>query len=325
MRRRDFILAFGSVALWPIAVRAQQTGKLPIIGFFGSGTPSSQKRVTDAFLQRLRELGWADGRNVTVAYRWAEGRNERYGEIAAEFERMKPDLIVASGSASVSSAKQASSVIPIVFTIVNDPVGSGVVASLARPGGNITGLSLQNPELAGKRLGLAREIMPGIRRLAIMANANNPGAALELSETVATARATGLDATRLEIRRKEDITAALDTIKGRVEALYVCSDAFVVANRVLISDLALAARLPTVHALREYAEAGGLMSYGADNADLFRRSADYVDKILRGAKPGDLPVEQPTKFELIVNLKTAKALGLTIPEAFLLRADEVIE
>ena len=324
MRRRKFITLIGGAAAWSLAARAQQAGK-PVIGFFGSGTPTSQRRVTAAFLRRLNELGWADGSTMSIAYRWAEGRSERYAEIAAEFVRMKPDLIVASGSAAVAATKQASSVIPVVFTVVNDPVGTGVVASLARPGGNITGLSLQNPELAGKRLGLAREMMPGLRRLAIMANAANPGAALELNETIAQARGAGLDATPLKIRSKDDIATGIDSIKGRVEALYVCSDALVVANRVLISELAMAKRLPTVHALREYAEAGGLMAYGADNAELFRRAADYVDKILRGAKPGDLPIEQPTKFELVVNLKTAKALKLTIPEAFLLRADEVIE
>jgi putative ABC transport system substrate-binding protein len=311
--------------LWPLTARAQQAGRLPTIGFLGSGTASSQKDVAGAFVQRLHELGWTEDRNIAIAYRWAEGRAERYPEIAAEFVRLNVDVIIASGVASVLAAKQATSVIPIVFPVANDPLGTGLVASLARPGGNITGLSLQNPDLTGKRLELLREVAPGLRRLAIMANAGNPGAVLEMGEVQNMARSLGLEAETLEVRRAEDIAPAFETLKGRADALYVCSDGLVVANRIRINTLALAARLPTMHSQREFVETGGLMSYGPNIFDLFRRAGNYVDKILRGAKPGDLPVEQPTKFEFIINLTTAKALGLTIPEAFLLRADEVIE
>jgi putative tryptophan/tyrosine transport system substrate-binding protein len=220
---------------------------------------------------------------------------------------------------------KATSVIPIVFAVAADPLGTGLVASLARPGGNVTGLSVQFTDLAGKRLELLREVVPGLRRLAIMANVDAPASVLEMGEVQAAARTLGLEVAASEIRRAEDIAPAFDALKGRAEALYLCVDPLLSTNRMRISILALGARLPTIAAFREFVEAGGLMSYGANFSDLYRRAADYVDKILRGAKPGDLPVEQPTKFELVINLTTAKALGLTIPEAFLLRADEVIE
>jgi ABC-type uncharacterized transport system substrate-binding protein len=290
----------------------------------GASTPSGWTRFVAAFERRLRELGWIDGRTVTIEYRWAEGRSERYTEIAAEFVRLKVDVIVTVGGA-VAAAKQATTLIPIVFAVALDPVGSGFVASLARPGHNATGLSAQSPELAGKRLEILRELLPSLRRLAIIANVGYAAAALEMGEVQAAARTLGLDAVTLEIRRTEDIAPAFDALKGRTEAVYVVTDALLFTNRTRIHTLALAARLPTMHANREYLEAGGLVSYGPDYADLWRRAGDYVDKILRGAKPAEIPVEQPTKFELVVNLTTAKALGLTIPATFLLRADEVIE
>ena len=214
---------------------------------------------------------------------------------------------------------------PIVFTIVDDPVGSGLIASLARPGGNVTGLAINHADLAGKRLALLREVVPGLHRVGIMANVEYPFAVLEVGEFETAARTLGLEVIRLEIRRAEDIAPAFETLKGRAEALYVVGDALVTTHRIRINTLALAARVPTMHVVRELVEAGGLMSYGSNFADLFRRAADYVDKILRGTKPGEIPVEQPTKFNLVINLTTAKALGLTIPESFLLRADEVIE
>jgi len=276
-------------------------------------------------VQRLRELGWIEGRTVAIEYRWAEGRNERAAEIAAEFVRLKVDVIVAQGTPSVIAAKQATSVIPIVFAAVGDPVGSGLVASLSRPGGNVTGLSTQQTDTASKRIELFREMVPGLRRLAIMGNVGNPAVELELSEVQSTARALGLEATAFELLRAEDIAPAFDALTGRADALYVCGDPLVFTNRIRVNTLAQGARLPTMYLLGEYVEAGGLMSYGPSVPDLYRRAADYVDKILRGAKPGDLPVEQPTKFDLIINVTTAKALGLTIPESFLLRADEVIE
>jgi putative ABC transport system substrate-binding protein len=223
------------------------------------------------------------------------------------------------------AAKQATSSIPIIFAVASDPVGTGVVASLARPGGNVTGVSLQKTDLAGKRLELLREVAPGLHRLAVLFNVGNSGVVLEMREAQAAARTLGLEVATSEIRRAEDIAPAFEALKGRAEALYVCGDPLVDTNRIRIITLALAARLPTISDFREYVEAGGLMSYGPNFPDLFRRAAEFVDKILRGAKPDDLPVEQPTKFDLVINLTTAKALGLTIPESFLLRTDEVIE
>jgi putative ABC transport system substrate-binding protein len=316
--------AAAASAAWPLAVSAQQPGKLPTIGFLGTTTAAAQNQWIAAFMQRLRELGWIEGRTVAVEIRWAEGRSERYSEIAAELVRLKVDVIVTAGAA-VLAAKQATSIIPIVFAAANDPLGTGAVASLARPGGNVTGLSLQVPDLAGKRLELLREVLPGLRRLAIIANIGNSSAVLEMGEVQATARSLGLEVVTSEIRRAEDIAPAFEALKGRADALYVCGDALTVTNRSRINTFVLAARLPAMSGFRELVEAGGLMSYGANNPEQFRRAANYVDKILRGTKPGDLPVEQPTKFDLVFNLTTAKALGLAIPESFLLRADEVIE
>ena len=287
-------------------------------------TPSGWSHYVTAFEQRLRELGWIEGRNVAIEYRWAEGRGERFAEIAAEFVRNKVDIIVTGGGAVVA-AKQATLIIPIVFALANDPVGIGLVASLSQPGGNVTGLSQQATDLAGKRLELLGELVPGISRLAILGNAGYPAAVLEMGEVQETARKLGLDAALSEIRRAEDIAPAFEAFRGHAQALYVVADPLTGSNRVHINTLALGARLPTMHGIREYAETGGLISYGANISDLFRRAAEFVDKILRGAKPADLPVEQPTKFELVVNLKTARAIELTIPEAFLARADEVIE
>jgi putative ABC transport system substrate-binding protein len=276
-------------------------------------------------MQRLRELGWIEGRNIAIEYRWAEGRNERYSEIATEFTRLKVDAIVTTGTGAVVAAKQATAAIPIVFTSAGDPVATGLVASLARPGGNVTGLSNQLPDAAGKRLDLLREIVPNLRRLAILTNIASPIGAVETAQLQAAARPVGIEILALEIRRAEDIAPRLEELKGRAGALYVVSEPLMSVSRVRINTLALGMRVPTLHGFREYVEAGGLMSYGPNLLNQFRRAADIVDKILRGAKPGDIPVEQPTKFDLVVNLTTAKMLGLTIPESFLLRADEVIE
>jgi len=323
VKRREFITLLGGVAAWPLAARAQQA-KVPTIGFLGPSTPAGFSKEVTAFAQRLHELGWIEGRTVTIEYRWAEGRSERYAEIAGEFVRLKVDVIVTSGT-GVPAAKLATSVIPIVFGVGADPVGSGFVASLARPGGNVTGLSIQAPELAGKRVELLREVLPGLRGLAIMANADYSGAMLEMSEVEAAVRTIGLEATRLEIRRVDDIAPAIAALKGRTGALYACADALVISNTSRISSLALGAGLPTMYPSRQYLAGGGFISYGPSYSDLYRRAAEIVDKILRGTKPADIPVEQPTKFELVVNLTIAKALGLAIPESFLLRADEVIE
>jgi putative ABC transport system substrate-binding protein len=325
LKRREFITLLGGATAWPFAVRAQQSGKLRTIGFSGQSTRSAESEWENAFTQRLRELGWIEGRSITIEYRWSEGRPERFVQIAAEFVRLNVDVIVTSGTPQALATKQATSVIPIVFATAGNPVGAGLVASLARPGGNVTGLSSQSDDIAGKRLELLREVIPSLRRVAILANVNNPISVLELGEAQAAARVLGLEVNTLEIRRSEDIAPAFDALKGRAEALYVCSDGLVNARRIQINISAVGARLPTMHAYRDYVEAGGLMSYGANYPDLFRRSAEYVDKILRGAKPGDIPVQQPTKFDFIINLTTAKALGLELPPTMLARADEVIE
>jgi putative tryptophan/tyrosine transport system substrate-binding protein len=278
-----------------------------------------------AFSQRLRELGWIEGRTITIEYRWAEGRADRFVQIAAEFVRLKVDVIVTSGTPQALATKQATSVIPIVFARVGNPVANGLVASLGRPGGNVTGLSSQTDELAGKRLELLREVVPSLRRVGILANVGNPFSVMELGEAQAAARTLGLEFDALEIRRAEDIAPAFEAIKRRTQALYVCPDGLVDANKIRINTSALGARLPTMHGYREYVEAGGLMSYGAKLPDIYGRAADYVDKILRGATPGDIPVEQPTKFDLIINLTTAKALGISIPLTLETSANELIE
>jgi putative ABC transport system substrate-binding protein len=307
-------------------VRAQQAGKLPTIGFLGATAPSVESQRVAAFVQRLRELAWVDGRNVAIEYRWAEGRNERAAEIAAEFVRLKVDVIVTQGTPPTLAAKQATAVIPIVFATASDPVGTGLVASLARPGGNVTGLSSQTSDLASKKLELLREVVPDLRRLAIMANAGNPASVLEMREAQAAARKVGLEVATSEIQRAEDIAPAFEALRERADALYLCPDPLMNTNRTRINILAVGVRLPTMHGVREYVEAGGLMSYGSNIPDQFRRVADIVDNIiLRGTKPSDIPVEQASKFDLIINLTTAKALKLTIPEMFLLRADELIE
>ena len=278
-----------------------------------------------AFSQRLRELGWIESRTIAIDYRWADGRSDLFDEIAADFVQRRVDVIVTAGTAAVFAVRKATSVIPIVFAAESDPVGSGLVDSLARPGGNATGLSLQQSDLAAKRLELLREVLPNLRTLAIMANAGAAGAVLEMREVAATARTLGIDAKTVEIRRVEDISPAFEALKGDADALFVCGDPLFATHRVRISILATGAHLPTMHGQREPLEVGGLMSYGPNFTDLFRRAADYADKILRGGKPSDIPVEQPTKFELVVNLITAQAIGLTIPPTLLARADEVIE
>jgi putative ABC transport system substrate-binding protein len=325
VKRREFIAALGGAAAWPLVAYAQQPTMLPTIGYLGPATPSIESQWVAALVRQLRERGWIEGRTVAIEYRWAEGRTERTAEIAAELVRLKVNVIMTYGTAPVVAAKQVTSIIPVVFAVAGDPVGNGLVASLARPGSNVTGLSIQSTDSAAKKLELLREIIPGLRRLAIMANVDAPVAVLEMGEVQAAARTLGLEAVTLEIRRAEDIAPAIDALKGRADALYVCGDPLVITNRVRINTSALGARLPTTYNVKESVEAGGLMSYGPNFSDLFRRAADLVDKILRGAKPADIPVEQPTKFDLVINLTTAKALGLEVPPTLLARADEVIE
>jgi putative ABC transport system substrate-binding protein len=324
MKRREFVTLIGGVAAtWPFAARAQQPTRLPTVGFLGP-TTAEDSRQTAAFVKRLRELGWIEGHTVAIEYQWAEGRIARFSEIAAEFVRRKVDVIVTTGIGA-AAAKELTAVIPIVFAVATDPVGNGLVASLARPGGNVTGLSNQSVDLAGKRIELLREVIPGIRRLAILANLGAANAVLEMGEAQAAAGKLGLQVVTPGFRRAEDIAPALAAIEDRADALYVCGDALQSTYRLRINVLALGLRLPTMLTTRRDAEAAGLMSYGPDFPDLYRRAAEIIDKILRGAKPADIPVEQPTKFDLVINLTTAKALRLTIPESTLLRADEVIE
>jgi putative ABC transport system substrate-binding protein len=322
MRRRAFITLLGAAAAWPLAANAQRSDKLPTIGVLGSDAAAWQP-WTAAFVERLRQLGWIEGRSIAIEYRWSQARPERAAEIAAEFMHLKVDIVVTAGP-HVAALMKATTVIPVVFALANDPVGGGMVASLARPGGNVTGLSTQGSDLAAKRLELLREVLPRFSRLAIIGNVDYPDAVLEMREAQAAARTLSLDVAPLEIRQAEEIAPAFAAL-DRADALYVIGDAVVNANRTRIITLALGARLATIFDNRNFAQAGGLMSYGPSFPDMFRRTAELVDKILRGGKPGDIPVEQPTKFNLVINLTTAKALGLTIPESFLLRADEVIE
>jgi putative tryptophan/tyrosine transport system substrate-binding protein len=326
MKRRDFMaLLGGAAATWPLAAHAQQPARLPTIGFMGTSTPAAQGHMVAALVQRLRELGWIEGRTIAIEYRWAEGRNERYSEIAAEFVRLKVDAILTQGTQAATAAKQATSVIPIVATVVGDPVGSGLVASLALPGGNVTGLSVVSPDMAAKRLELLREAVPGFRRLAILVDVGNAVNVEEVRQVQAAADKLGLEGFPIAIRRAEDITPAFDGLKNRADALYVAANPLIMSNIVRINTLAVGARLPTIYIAREYVQGGGLLAYGPNFADIYRRAGDFFDKILRGTKPGVIPVEQPTKFDLVINLTTAKALGLAIPPTLLARANEVIE
>ena len=298
--RRELLAALGgAAAAWPLAARAQHA--IPVIGLMGSGSAAAQSHLTAAFLQRLRELGWTEGRNLRIEYRWGEGRNERFAEIAAEFVRLKVDLILTHNTPPTLAAKQATSVLPIVFATAGDPVGTGIVASLARPGGNITGLSGQAADTAGKRVELLRDLIPDLRRLAILAT-DSPLAALEADEVQGAARAFALETATFEIRRAEDIAAAFEALQGRAQALYVPANPIFFVNRIRINIFALTARLPTMYTVREPVEIGGLISYGAYWPNMWSRAADVVDKVLRGAKPADIPVEQPTKFDFVVNM-----------------------
>jgi putative ABC transport system substrate-binding protein len=325
MKRREFMtLLGGAAASWPLAVRAEQLGKIPTIGLLSSSTAAIERPRRGAFIQRLAELGWVEGRSVTFEVRAAEGVIERAGEIAAEFAQLKVGAIVLSGDAQGLAVKRAAPDIPIVLASAGDPVGAGLVASLARPGGNVTGFSVQLTDTAGKRIELLREIVPNLRRLAILGNSSNPAVGLEFGAAQAAARTLGLDTVRPEFGRAEDIPSAIEPLKGNADGLYVCVDPLMIANRARINAAALAAKLPVVHSYRDNL-GEGLISYGPDLLDLYRRAAGLVDKILRGTRPADIPVEQPTKFELAINLKTAKALGLTVPSTLLARADEVIE
>ena len=326
MRRRDFVtLLGGTAAAWPLSTRAQQAAKPPIIGYLSPNAASTEGQWTAAFVRRLHELGWIEGSTVEIEYRWAEGHAERFREFAADLVRLKVSVIVTSSTPPTIAAKQATSVVPIVFAASGDPVGAGLVASLARPGGNVTGMSIQSIDVVSKRVELLHDVVPNLRRLAVLANESNPMNRRQTEEVQAAAHALGLEVAPLEVRRADDIAPAFAALDGRADALYVAADPLFFNNKLAISALALKARLPDMYSFREEVVAGGLLSYGVSFPDLFRRAAELVDKILRGTKPADIPVEQPTKFDLVINLKTANALGLTIPHNLLVLADEVIE
>ena len=325
MNRREFItLLGGAAAACPLAAHPQQGAKQPLIGMLVPGTRATHGEWFAALAQRLRELGWIEGRTVAFEYRFAEGQPERTTEIVAEFVRMKVDLIATSTDGAALAAKKATSVIPTV-SVMSDPIGSGLVASLNRPAGNVTGISVQQAELASKRVELLREVVPGLRRLAVIGDAGSGPSLVELEQAYVGAQTLGLDAVKIEIHRMEDIASAFERVRGNSQALYVVSNPLINASRIRISTLALGARMATICGFREYVEVGALMSYGPNVPALFRRAAELVDKILRGAKAAELPVEQPTKWDLVINLTTAKALGLAIPKSFMLRVDEAIE
>jgi putative ABC transport system substrate-binding protein len=325
MKRRSFITILGSAAAWPLVAHAQQSERMRRIGLLMSTVQTDPEEAASvaAFVQTLERAGWIAGRNVTIDYRWAEGRDKAYAEVAAEFVRRQVDVIVTAGTDATLVLKKTTSEIPIVFAAVGDPVGTGLVASLAHPGGNVTGLSNEQADLAGYRLELLHEVIPSVRRVALLGNTGSPLILLEMKAAEEAAPKLGLEAFRLGVTKTEDIEPAFESLKGRADALYVCADSLTSTNRVSINILAIGEKLPTMNSFRDYVEAGGLISYGPDFPDLFRRAGDFVNKILRGVKPADLPVEQPVKFDLMINATTAKVLGLTIPEKILVRASEV--
>jgi putative tryptophan/tyrosine transport system substrate-binding protein len=326
MLRREFITLLGGAATaWPVAARAQPAGKVYRIAFLTAGTLAGTLAVP-AFIEGLRQLGWTEGNNITIEYRYAENRLDRLHELAAELVRLDVDIIVAAGTLAPVAAKQATATIPIVMTSAGDPLGTKLVASLARPGGNVTGLSLMSPDLGGKRVELLKEIVPGLERVAVIWNAANPYPALVFRETKNAAQQLKIEVQSLEVRMPDDIDNALEAgVLKKADALITVEDPLTQSCRKQIADFAVMHRLPAMSGLRDYVDAGSLLSYGPDLFDLYRRAAGYVDKILKGEKPSDLPVEQPTKFELIINLRTAKAIGLTIPQTLIATADKVIE
>jgi putative ABC transport system substrate-binding protein len=323
MKRREFITLVGGAAAWPLVARAQQAGKKYTIGLFNAGIrPAQNAPLWVAFLSAMRELGWIEGKNVVFEGRYADNRLERLPALAEELVRLNVDVIVGIGTLAPLAAKLATSTIPIVM----GAAGDGLVASLAQPGGNVTGMSLMAPDLGGKRLELLKELLPRLARVAVLWNAANPYSANVFKETLAAGRVLGVQLQSLGVRNPEDLDGAFEAARQQhPDALVSVEDPFTSSYRKRITDFAIAARLPSLYGLREDVDAGGLLSYGANLAELYRRAAGYVDKILKGAKPADLPVQQPTTFELVINLKTARLLGLEIPPTLLARADEVIE
>lgn len=326
MHRREFIMLAGGLALTRArSGSAQQLGKVPIIGFLGANSASAQSNWTAIFVKRLGELGWIEGRTVTIEYRWAEGHLDRAPDLVRELLSHKLDVILTHGTPNVVASKLATSAIPIVFALTGDPVANGLVTSLAHPGGNVTGLSIQSSDLGGKRVELLREMVPGLATIGFLLDPTNTNTPLELHEVETACRRIGLQLETARVRQPTEISDAIQALGSRAQAMYVPQDPLLNSNRDRLNSTALAARLATLYSTREGVTAGGLMSYGPDLADNFRRAAEMVDKILRGAKPADIPVEQPSKFDLVISLNTAKALSLAVPAALLARADEVIE
>jgi ABC-type uncharacterized transport system substrate-binding protein len=328
MKRRDFItLLGGAAAAWPLAGRAQQPGKIFRIGYLGVSSRSLERHYVEAFRQKLRDLGHVDGENIAIEYRWAEGQDDRLPSLATELVRLEPDIIVTTGTPSALAAMQATNTIPIVMASSADPVAAGLVSSLARPGANVTGFTILGAELEGKRLEILKQAVPDLLRVAVLWNPSNPAIVSYFEETKNAGRALGISIDPVaEVRRADELdNAFLAIISARPYALAVLADRFLLAHRRRIIEFAAARRLPAMYPYREYVDDGGLMSYAPSNIELFRGAASYVDKILKGAKPSDLPVQEPTKFELVINLKTAKALSLEVPPTLLARADEVIE
>jgi putative tryptophan/tyrosine transport system substrate-binding protein len=328
VRRRDFIIAIaGSASLWPLVVRAQQPTNKISIGFLSVNVPSAMKARIEAFQQGLRELGYVDRQNILIEYRFAEGKPDRLRALAGELVRLNVSVIVSEGPTSTRFAKEATSAIPIVMAQDPDPVGTGFVASLARPGGNITGLSNLRSDLGGKRLAILRDTIPGLTRVAIIGTSTTPGNREALADVVRAASTLALRLQVLEVSGPQDIETAFQaaTADGHADAVLALASPYLLSNRTRVIDVAAKSRIPTMYYTSEYVREGGLMSYGVSATDLFRRAASYVDKIIKGARAGDLPIEQPAKFEFIINLPAAKSIGLTIPRNVFDLADEVIE
>lgn len=326
MRRRDFVTIVGGAAAWPLTARAQPRPNISRVGYLFSLNEAEGKHLWEAARQGLRELGYVEGHNIIIEPRWAEGKYDRLPALVAELERLKLDVLVAAATPTNIAVKDGTSTIPVVFVAVADPMRAGLIASLSRPGGRFTGLSLLTPETSGKRLELLSEVVPNLVRVAVLLNPDNLANFIFVEETQAAARSLRLELQLFEVRNPADVEKAFRAaVARRASAIVAFDDPFIHSHRARIVALAADYKLPAIYGTREYADIGGLMAYGPHRPDLYRRSATFVDKILKGAKPGDLPVEQPTKFELIVNLKTAKVLSLGMPTTMLLRADEVIE